>query len=193
MPEPNINNKYNLRNNDVYRPYPFTSKKFQDSFFPSFGKKWCSLSSKLKCERDTEIFKQSLKSQLKPKCYKYFNKGSKIGCSLATQLRVGRSKLNSHQYPIGLSDTSSCLCHNPHETTSHYILECFLYQSERQILVGNIEQYIPNFKTISNAKKLDIILNGYKSTDPDYYHTNIKLQLTLQQYILTSKRFNNIH
>ena len=107
---------------------------------------------------------------------------------MATQLRIGRSKLNSHQYSIGLSDTSSCICHNPHETTSHYLLECFLYQYERQILFGTFEQYIPNFKMLSKTKKLDFILNGYKSNDPDFNHTNVKLQFALHQYILTSKR-----
>ena len=85
-------------------------------------------------------FKKCLKHYIKPKCHKFFSKDSKLGCALATQLRLGRTKLNSHLYTIGLSNISS-LCHNPHETTSHYLLDCFLYQNERQTLFGIMEQF----------------------------------------------------
>ena len=134
MPEPNTNNQYNLRNSLPYRQYKYHNKQFSNSYFPYFTKKFCKLKPNIRCQRDIEDFKMSLRALIKPKRYKFFSFGSKRGCALATQLRVGRSKLNAQSYTIGLSPTSICDCLHPSESTSHHLNVCFMYNIERQTL-----------------------------------------------------------
>ena len=150
----------------------------------------CGLKPSIRCQRDLDEFKVSLKSFIKPKRHKFFAFGSKRGSALATQLRVGRTKLNAQSYAIGLSTSSICDCLHPSESTSHHLNNCFLYNTERQTLNGKVQQLIPNFVSLSDSKKTDILLFGVSPNDPDFYHTNIKIQLALQQYLLKTKRFD---
>ena len=102
-----------------YEAFPPKLKTFSDSFFPYYTKKWNELPDVLKREGDLNQFKDLLKSHVKPKRHCHFNRGSKRGNSLLTQLRVGRSHLNVHKFSIGLSETEKCLCDRP-ETVTHY-------------------------------------------------------------------------
>ena len=110
-----------------YETYQQKLKTFSDSFFPYFTKKWNELPQNLKGEGDFSQFKLLLKCHIKPKKHRHFNRGSRRGNSLLTQLRVGRSHLNVHKFTIGLSETEKCLCDEP-ETVTHYLTKCFLYQ-----------------------------------------------------------------
>ena len=192
MPISNTNTQYQLRNSPPYRQFKYHNKKFNDSFFPYFTRKFCGLKPSIRCQRDLDEFKVSLKSFIKPKRHKFFAFGSKRGCALATQLRVGRTKLNAQSYAIGLSTSSICDCLHPSESTSHHLNNCFLYNTERQTLNGKVQQLIPNFVSLSDSKKTDILLFGVSPNDPDFYHTNIKIQLALQQYLLKTKRFDKL-
>ena len=69
----------------------------------------------------------SLRDLIKLKRHKSFSFCSKRGWALATQLRVGRSKLNAQSYMIGLSPTSICDCLYPSESTSHHLKVGFMY------------------------------------------------------------------
>ena len=124
-----------------------------------------------------------------PPKYKFLSRGSKAGCKLLTQIRVGRSKLNSHSFTVGKSPSPQCPCHFPNESVSHYFQDCFLYNEERRTLFGIFEHYIPKFVTFSKRKKLDIILNGFDKDNPEIYSTNVKLQIATQSYVLKTQRF----
>ena len=104
-------------------------------------------------------FKSKLKTFVKPKKHKHFNRGSKIGNSILTQLRVGRSHLNVHKFALGLSDTEKCLCDRP-ETVSHYLTQCFLYNEECHILYSKVSQIIPNFTLLPDKLKMKVLLEG---------------------------------
>ena len=143
-------------------------------------------------ERDMNEYKKKLKHIYKPTNYKFFSRaGTKRGSSLMTQLRVGRSKLNDHSFSIGLAETAACRCQAPHESTRHILLQCPLYYSERQILLGRVEQLISRFNTFGMYKKVDILLFGIYPDNPDYYYININLQATFQKFLLSTKRFDN--
>ena len=79
-------------------------------------------------------FKCKLKQELKPAKFKHFSKGSKLGNKLLTRIRLERSDLNLHKFTIGQSESSECLCHFKQESSQHYLIDCFLYSSERQTL-----------------------------------------------------------
>ena len=76
---------------------------------------------------DLVEFKQELKKELKPVKFKHFSKGSKLGNSLLTRLRLERSDLNLHKFNIGLIETPECSCHARNESSLHYLIDCFLY------------------------------------------------------------------
>ena len=54
------------------------------------------------------MIKEKLKEKIKPKKYFHFKFGSKRGSALLTQLRVGRSFLNSHSFVLGMEDLPYC-------------------------------------------------------------------------------------
>ena len=164
--------------------------KFSGSFFPYFTKLWNKLPQNIKGKYDLIEFKNELKLKLKPRKYKHFFRGNKLGNSLLCQLRVGRTFLNSHSYSIGHAESPACLCHHPNETSSHFVLSCFLYQEERRILFDAVEQIAPFIKFISqpNHKKLDILLHGCDIDNDEMFHTNVKLQIAMQQFLLKTKR-----
>ena len=87
-------------------------------------------------------FKVQLKKELKPTKYRHFSKGSKLGSTLLSRIRLNRSDLNLHKFEIGLHDTPACDCHEKSESSIHYIMDCFLYDCERQILFNSVEHYI---------------------------------------------------
>ena len=116
--------------------------------------------------------------------------GTKVGCKILTQRRVGRSNLNSYSFTVGKTPSPECVCHFPHESPTHFFLDCFLYNEERRTLLGTFEHFIPNFKIFSKKKMLETILFGYDIVNTDIYKTNVSLQLAPQKYILQTKRFN---
>ena len=110
---------------------------------------------------------------------------------MLTRLRVGRSDLQQHKFTIGLVDSPECQCFFKSESTEHYFLQCFLYSPERQRLFDLIEHFVPNFSNLKKKQKLDLILNGIDTDDPDYYYTNKKLTLAVQEFIIATKRFSD--
>ena len=101
--------KYLTRSNGGYSPYPNYGSKFNKSFSPYISKLWNNLevSTQLMALPD---FKEQLKKELKPAKIKHFSKGSKIGNTLLTRIRIERSDLNLHKFTIGQSETTECLC-----------------------------------------------------------------------------------
>ena len=136
-------------------------------------------------------FKQELKKELKPVKYRHFSKGSKLGNSLLTRLRLERSDLNLHKFNIGLIETPECSCHARNESSLHYLIDCFLYTGERQTLFNLVEYYVPNFKTMCKNKKYDVLVMGIDPGNPEFVHTNTILSIAVQKLIFETKRFPN--
>ena len=103
--------------------------------------------------KDPVDFKIYTNKELKPPRYKHFSRGNKLGNSLLTKIRVGRSDLKQHRFTIGLSDSPECLCHHREESPLHFFIDCFLYLPERQTLFERFEHYIPNFPNFPKYKK----------------------------------------
>ena len=97
-------------------------------------------------------FKVQLKKELKPIKYRHFSKGSKLGSTLLSRIRLNRSDLNLHKFEIGLHDTRASDCHEKYESSIHYMMDCFLFSGERQILFQLVEHYIPKFSKLSKSK-----------------------------------------
>ena len=145
MPKVDWNNDTRTRSKGGYLPYDNFGTKFLNSFFPYMTKLWINLPSNIKC-KDLEDFKYHLKLELKPPKIKHYSKGSKNGNSLLTRLRVGQSELNLHKFSVGQVEKPDCICHANHESTKHFLIDCFLYTSECQKLFSLIEQHPVNLK-----------------------------------------------
>jgi hypothetical protein len=179
-----------LRQRLIFKPFPMGKVKYKNSFFPYFCKRWEALPYECRKAKTIDEFKQSIKTHFSPKRYKFLSRGSKLGNSLLTRIRVGRSYLNGHSFPIGMSESPECSCHSKIESTHHYFMDCFLYTEERRILFDKYEQWIPNFKRFSKKKQLDVILNGIDRDNDDLFRTNTTLQILTQNFILQTKRFS---
>ena len=142
--------------------------------------------------KDLVEFKSEMKKRIKPTKYKHFGRGSKLGNTLLTRIRVGRSFLNQHKFTIGLSDSPQCLCHFRSENPEHYFLDCFLYTLERQTMFSLIEHYVPNFSRLNKKNKLELILKGVNIDDDEFLQTNTILTKSVQNFILQTKRFSVI-
>ena len=87
------------RSKGGYIPHNNYGKQFKMSFFPYFSGIWNSLPPNAQC-KTIEDFKIYTKEEFKPTKFKHFSRGSKIGNSLLTRIRVGRSYLNEHNRVI---------------------------------------------------------------------------------------------
>ena len=184
--------KYLTRSKVGYSPYPYYGNKYSNSFFPYMSKQWNNLDVSIQVMHLPD-FKLHLKKELKPIKYKHFSKGSKLGNSLLSRIRLNRSDLNLHRFDIGLHETSECSCHAKSESSIHYIMDCFLYSGERQILLNLAEHYIPNFPKLNKAKQFDILLYGISPENPEFYTANTILSIAVQTFILKSKRFHETY
>ena len=188
MPKLDLENTCPTRSKGGYIPQRYKSSSLEKSFFDITMKLWNSLPKNIQ-HKELFEFKQCIKEKLKPKRYKHFSKGSKLGNTLLTKIRVGRSCLKQHKFTIGLSDSPKCLCHYTFESPEHYFLDCFLYLPERQNLFDLIEHYVPKFQRLNKKQKLEIILRGVTIEHDDFLSTNIILTKAVQNYILLTKRF----
>ena len=101
------------------------------------------------------------------------------------------SFLKSHSFKRGHTENPYCNCNLGHvEDPTHYLIKCNLYNEQRQILVGQMEQFIPNFDVLSDKRKLEILLMGYEYQNPEMTKINTKIMFISQSYILKTKRFS---
>ena len=176
------------RHTQPYKTFPHKSQTFNKSFFPQFTKLYNNLDPKIRNSKDISEFKIILKNKLKPQKVKHYSRGvSKLANSLHTQLRVGRSFLNSHGFSIGLNSSDLCSCSKP-ETTSHYLISCQLYKDERSILFQTISKHIPSFPSLPQYKQLDIMLFGININNLEQDPRNLPIMFAVQNFILKTKR-----
>ena len=191
MPQLDFEKKFETRSKGGYIPFKNYTNKFKTSFFPHISGLWNSLPKQVQC-KNLEDFKMYTKKEFKPPKYKHFSGGTKLGNTLLTRIRVGRSFLNEHKFTIGLTDNPECLCHFRTESPQHYFLDCFLYLPERQTLFTLIEHYVPSFSIWTKKKKLDLILRGIHLDDPDFLSLNLTLTKAVQNFILNTNRFDSM-
>ena len=125
-------------------PYPNYGNKYLNSFFPYISKIWNNLPNNIKSLR-LEDFKIELKIFLKPVRNRHYNVGPKQSNSYLARIRTGRTNLNQDKFTIGLTDEPIFLCLSRNETPEHYLLDCFLFTTERQTLFNLAEHIIPIF------------------------------------------------
>ena len=114
---------------------------------------WNSLNNSEKCIHDLVKFKEKINIQMKPQKIKFYKHGCKYGNKLITSLRVGQSYLNAHSFKIGLCQTPECDCGARQETSSHILLDCEFYVSDRQILFDFVGTQLSCFPKLGKKEK----------------------------------------
>ena len=104
-------------------------------------------------------------------------------------LRVGQSLLNAHAFSIGLSDTPECDCGAKLENSLHILITCPLYSTERRVLFGLVEHFLPTFTKLSQKSMEDILLFGYKPNNDDFFLINCRIMKAVQNFLMKIKRF----
>ena len=175
-----------------FHQFPYAGEKFSKSFFPFFTKKYNNLPHKVR-NLSIEDFKLQLSDQIKPKKHKHYAYSyNKYANVLLTRVRIGYSYLTAHSFTTGHTTTNICpycLGRKP-ETSAHYITVCPYFAEMRKILYDQIEQnFIPNFKKLSNKRQYEILVYGYDPDNPELKQINGKIMLLTQTYIMKTKRF----
>ena len=136
--------------------------KYQQSFVPATTRLWNSLPDHIRNEASPTPFKKSVMRHLgTPPTPPYFSSGNKIGNRIHTRLRVGLSYLNSHLYPLQLSETPQCHCGSPIETVLHFIVNCPLYHNSRNNLNRSMCNVLNiDFPALHSSEQVDLLLNG---------------------------------
>ena len=177
-----------LRNsNTLTLPYNRTSR-FQKSFIPNTTRKWNTLPPNISSQQSSRAFKKEITTLLGTKHPPiYYSIGSKRGNTIHTQLRLGNSDLNAHQFQIQKSPHPHCQCGHKTETTSHFMLHCPLYAPLRQTLFKNISTELStDFTHFTTTLQYETLIHGT--------HINIsssrRVAYLFQKYISDTKRFS---
>ena len=64
-------------------------------------------------------------------------------------------------------------------------------KGQQEILQTKCNSILPNFKNLSNKKKLEIFLYGYNLESAEFDCRNIPLTFAVQKYTLSTKRFSD--
>ena len=127
--------------------------RYLHSFYPDSIINWNNIGIEIREAKTISIFKNTLLRIIRPPKKEIF--GIHIyGLKWIFQLRVGLSCLRDHKYRHHFIDTPSplCCCNISDETTTHFLLECNNFNSERIELVSILNDIFDLFFTISTTQ-----------------------------------------
>ena len=177
-----------LRNeNQLTVPYSRTCI-YQRSFIPNTSRQWNLLPHTSRSCKESKQFKQDIKllySSSQPS--HYFTLGKKLGNALHTQLRLGMSKLNAHQYSIQKVTNPACVCVYRLENTKHFLLHCPLFTLLRSNLFQQVSMYLDlDFDALPDSMKIDTLINGYHMTK----HTSFLVSAAFHSFLEKTSRLS---
>ena len=108
---------------------------------------------------------------------------------LLTRLRLGFSHLNEHKFRHNFRDFLNplCECKLEAETTSHFLLNCHLFQVERTTVLNDIKETDESIISDNTSNLDQILLYGNENYNHD---TNKKILLSTIKFCIDSKTFD---
>ena len=147
-----------------------------------------SLDINIRNSDSISLFKSRLLSFIRPVQNKIYNIFDPEGLKFLTRLRVGLSHLNTHRLCHNFQDSLNplCSCSLEIEDTTHHLLHCRHFSTQRANLMNIVKSVFQNFKLLSENNKKDLLLFG----DSRFYENknNVILEATLT-FIKKSERF----
>ena len=175
---------YSLRNTDHLTIPRVRTETFQRSFIPSTIPLWNSLPATVRNAPSIASFKRAICDDV-PSTKPWFSYGERRLSLIHPKLRMGCSNLNSDLCNLFVNDNPSCLCGEPRETATHYLLHCPLFANHRLNLLHSISTLpLPIGVTVNS----NFLLFGSDDLDIE---TNCNVFRTVQTYIRETARFVN--
>jgi hypothetical protein len=143
---------YNLRNNDNYTTPRSSLRMSRASFIPSYVSLWNNLDINIRNSPNISCFKSRIKENTS-KPPKYYSEGSRKLSLLHARLRHQCSSLNADLFRINITNDPKCQCGAPFEDPIHYLMECPLYQNERDCLFSNLRETPQKYRNITLWKR----------------------------------------
>jgi hypothetical protein len=172
-------NPYQIRaGNDLDTPRARTSA-YADSFLPYACTEWNNLPDGIKNIPSLEEFSETIKPPTRPPP-PHYSTGNRRNQILICRLRVGNADLNSNLFERNMADNSTCACEEEDETTEHFLINCELYNDQRQIMLQELGMNPQEITT-------DLLLKG--SSDLSERRNKGIIEAT-QNFISKSGRFN---
>ena len=126
---------------------------------------------------------------IRPKASPVFNIIDPEGLKLLTRLRVRLSHLKEHKYQHNFVDTLNPICNCgllEIESTSHYLLRCNFFITQRQTLLASISILMGDISNLSDKKKVDLLLYGVGKLGIDINQAILKATIV---FLKSSERF----
>ena len=138
---PPVTRSYATRNNINIPSFNYRTEYLMNSFFPVVNE-WNKLDIKIINITSHNTFENSLLSFIRPLHFDTFGIYNHVALLLLTRLRMGLFHLNEHKFKHNFRDFVNplCVCNLEPETTSHYLLRCHLFQTERRTLLNDIKE-----------------------------------------------------
>ena len=168
--------RYSLRNSDNLSNIATRTLLYQNSFLPSVIKEWNQLPIEVRTSPSVSVFKSRLDHD-KPKSNPLFSYGVRRYQILHTRIRNNCSALKQHLFSKNVVDSPFCSCGHI-ESSTHYFLECTLYNNLRVNLLDSVSQY--------TTPSINILLRGDESLSLD---NNKSIFGFVHHYIRLSGRF----
>ena len=179
---PLLQSNYTLRNPDFIGRIRARTEKFKSSFYLSCLTEWNELDPEIRLSPSVTVFKKKLMSIIRPPAKSVFGIHDPMGLSHLTQLRMGLSKLNFHEFRHNFKDTVNprCPTNDGVEDTEHFLLLCPSCAVQRQNLPAEIPPLLRPFgyANLSNEVLTQLLFYGDENLSNDV-NRNI-LELTLQ-------------
>ena len=176
------------RNNHIPN-YHCRTDCFKYSFFPSTLNEWFKLDNNIRNSESIKIFKSKLLSFIRPVQSSIYSIFDPEGLKLLTRLRLGFTHLNEHKFRHNFQVCLNplCSCSLEIEVTSHYLLHCHHFSNHRTDLMNSVNLIIPNFESMNDNIKKDILLYGDSRFDEN--KNKIILEATIN-FLKNSERFS---
>ena len=150
---PKCDTTIRTRNNSILT-FHCRTDSFKYSFFPSTLNDWFSLEINIRNSDSISLFKSILLSFICPVQNKIYNIFDPEGLNFLTRLRVGLS----HNFQDYLNPL--CSCSLEIEDTTHYLLHCRHFSTQRANLMNSVKSVLQNLELLCQNNKKDLILFG---------------------------------
>ena len=172
---------------------PAFTLRFKNSFFPYSKNHWDLLPADVRSIPSFGKFKSNLIKSVRPSPSSNYGVTDIFGLKLLTQLRVDLNDLRVHRLRHGFRNCPSalCACGTADESTSHFLLRCPRFSSQRTDLFSKIRSLDSGSSLISLS--LDnfttALLYGMKKLTAS--DNKLILESTID-FIRKSKRFSKL-
>ena len=177
--------------NDLYR-FHCRNKRFLHSFYPDSVNTWNELGPEMRNAESLSNFKTAILKTIRPEKKSIFKIHHPNGLRYIYQLRLGLSSLRYHKKRHGFTDTPTdrCSCGSGIETTDHFLLECPLFNHQRETLISAINPItakLYEWHSATNPVRSDLLLYGDKNLNLTENSTILKATIN---FILSTERFS---